>query len=72
MTDATRETTYQCPTCRRLELFVQPQCEEGHGEGCPDWACVICGTALFVDTSFADGEQVEVERVRGSKAPRVA
>ena len=54
------ETTYQCPTCRRLQLFEQPVCPDGHGAECPDWMCVVCGTALFVDPAFVLGPDVEV------------
>ena len=36
-----------CPECRADQLFEQPECAEGHGPDCPDWACVECGFAIF-------------------------
>ena len=38
-----------CPTCRRDQLTEKPPCTDGHGESCPDRACVECGTALLFD-----------------------
>ncbi len=35
-----------CPTCARENLAEAPPCPDGHGETCPDLACVECGTAL--------------------------
>jgi hypothetical protein len=45
------ETTYDCPTCRKRQPFEQPPCKDGHGEACPEWTCVVCGVALWVDLS---------------------
>ena len=38
-----------CPTCARESLAETPPCPDGHGDECPDRACVECGTALLVD-----------------------
>lgn len=38
-----------CPTCARDCLAETPPCLDGHGELCPDRACVECGTALLLD-----------------------
>lgn len=38
-----------CPTCARDCLAEAPPCSDGHGEQCPDRACVGCGTALLLD-----------------------
>jgi hypothetical protein len=38
-----------CPTCARESLAEAPPCSDGHGEQCPDRACVDCGTALLID-----------------------
>jgi hypothetical protein len=35
-----------CPTCARETLTEAPPCPDGHGENCPDRACLECGTAL--------------------------
>ena len=35
-----------CPTCSRETLTEAPPCPDGHGESCPDRACLECGTAL--------------------------
>jgi hypothetical protein len=40
-----------CPECRSDELFEQPECLEEHGGDCPDWACVMCGYAIFTGPS---------------------
>jgi hypothetical protein len=38
-----------CPTCARECLAETPPCPDGHGESCPDRACIECGTALMLD-----------------------
>jgi hypothetical protein len=38
-----------CPTCGRECLAEAPPCPDGHGDECPDRACVECGTALLLD-----------------------
>jgi hypothetical protein len=38
-----------CPTCARDSLAEAPPCPDGHGDECPDRACVECGTALVLD-----------------------
>ena len=38
-----------CPTCLRECLAEAPPCPDGHGDECPDRACVDCGTALVLD-----------------------
>jgi hypothetical protein len=38
-----------CPSCARECLAETPPCPDGHGEACPDRACVDCGTALLLD-----------------------
>jgi hypothetical protein len=38
-----------CPTCARESLAETPPCPDGHGDECPDKACVECGTALVID-----------------------
>ena len=37
-----------CSSCESKQLFEQPPCEDGHGEGCLDLACVTCGSALVI------------------------
>jgi hypothetical protein len=41
--------TLFCPTCRDERLTETPPCPDGHGDACPDRACVDCGTALMLD-----------------------
>jgi hypothetical protein len=41
-----------CPTCARECLAEAPPCQDGHGDGCPDRACVHCGTALLLDVAL--------------------
>jgi hypothetical protein len=38
-----------CPTCARESLAEAPPCPDGHGDECPDRACVECGAALLLD-----------------------
>ena len=38
-----------CPNCERDCLAETPPCSDGHGDACPDRACVDCGTALWLD-----------------------
>jgi hypothetical protein len=38
-----------CPTCARECLAEMPPCRDGHGDQCPDRACIECGTALLLD-----------------------
>ena len=38
-----------CPSCECERLAETPPCPDGHGEACPDRACVECGTALLLD-----------------------
>lgn len=43
--------TEHCPACDAFREFAQPPCVDGHtddGGECPEWACVDCGTALFL------------------------
>lgn len=42
-----------CPTCGDERLAETPPCPDGHGAGCPDRACVECGTALLLDAPLA-------------------
>jgi|GEM_PF-860279 len=39
---------YWCPECAGERGFEQPPCLDGHGEDCPERACVDCGFALLV------------------------
>jgi hypothetical protein len=38
-----------CPSCQHECLAETPPCPDGHGDQCPDRACVECGTALVLD-----------------------
>lgn len=41
-----------CPSCERECLAEAPPCQDGHGDQCPDRACVECGTALLLDAQL--------------------
>lgn len=41
-----------CPNCDRDCLAETPPCADGHGDQCPDRACVECGTALVLDAQL--------------------
>ena len=38
-----------CPDCSDVRMVETPQCDDGHGEDCPERACIVCGAALFYD-----------------------
>ena len=37
-----------CPSCRSPQSVEVPPCGDGHGDCCPDRACMACGYALVV------------------------
>jgi hypothetical protein len=51
-----------CPSCARECLAEIPPCRDGHGEACPDRACVECGTALLLDVPLV---QLALQRTAG-------
>ncbi|MEO9139311.1 MAG: hypothetical protein ABI345_09625 [Jatrophihabitans sp.] len=54
-----------CPTCVGERLTEVPPCADGHGDQCPDRACVECGTALLLDAQL-------VQLVSGPSSRRAA
>ncbi len=42
-----------CTPCGDEQVFEVPPCEDGHGEDCPDLACVGCGSAVVVGLVLA-------------------
>lgn len=40
--------TWECHDCAGEREFVQPECTDGHGFDCPEWACLECGAAVLV------------------------
>lgn len=62
-----------CPSCARECLAETPPCPDGHGELCPDRACVECGTALLLDAPlFALARPRRRRPVRPSRARSAA
>jgi hypothetical protein len=59
-----------CPTCGEPREAEVPPCPDGHQGGCPDRACVECGTALVVDpptaTEHTDGQPARRSRPRAA------
>ena len=53
-----------CPTCAGERLAEVPPCPDGHGDDCPDRACVECGTALLLDAPLF--ELAAARRVRSA------
>lgn len=45
-----------CADCGGERLFEQPPCADGHGEMCPELACVGCGSAMLVGDPLLDPE----------------
>jgi hypothetical protein len=56
-----------CPECAELVAFEQPPCVDGHGADCPEWVCVVCGTALLIGVSLG-----EVQGPARTSHPRAA
>jgi hypothetical protein len=42
-------STHHCAACGDERAFEQPPCVEGHGDPCPELACVDCGAAILLD-----------------------
>ena len=59
-----------CPTCGAPRETEVPPCADGHQGGCPDRACVECGTALVVDPLMA-AEYAATQPARRTR-PRAA
>jgi hypothetical protein len=59
-----------CPSCARECLAETPPCPDGHGDACPDRACVECGTALLLDAPLF--ELAVGELAAGGRARRAA
>jgi hypothetical protein len=38
----------RCPGCSTQTMFEQPPCEDGHGDDCPDLACMECGFGIVL------------------------
>lgn len=57
-----------CPTCRGERLAETPPCLDGHGDKCPDRACVDCGTALLLDAPLFEFAMRRRERRRSRRA----
>jgi len=49
-----------CSSCAAAREFVALECFDGHGEDCPERACMVCGVALLVPVLIEP--QVVVER----------
>lgn len=58
--------TLFCPTCHDERLAETPPCVDGHGDACPDRACIDCGTALMFDAPLVD---LALGRRRPAHAP---
>ena len=44
----TEALIHHCSACGTERPFEQPPCLDGHGDDCPEWACVDCGGALLI------------------------
>jgi hypothetical protein len=44
----TEALIHNCSACGTERPFEQPPCVDGHGDDCPEWACVHCGGALLI------------------------
>lgn len=45
-----------CAECGEVRAFETPPCADGHGDDCPERACVECGFAVFVGVIPAPAE----------------
>jgi hypothetical protein len=54
----------RCSGCRAEREFERPPCGDGHGGDCPEYACVACGSAVFLGVVPVDSEvPLETRRV---------
>jgi hypothetical protein len=44
------ERELYCDSCRGVQLFEVPPCEDGHGADCPELVCTDCGAAVLIAT----------------------
>lgn len=42
-----------CAECRGARVFHQPDCDDGHGGDCPEWACLECGHGVSTSVVLA-------------------
>ena len=47
------EMTGDCPECGPARVFIQPhpgagQCPDTADGACPEWFCLVCGTAMLI------------------------
>ena len=57
-----------CATCGGERLAEAPPCLDGHGDNCPDRACVECGTALLLDAPLFESAMRRRQRGRSRHA----
>ena len=51
-----------CTECSAEQEFEVPPCADGHGEDCPDLACVGCGAAVVLGVADVHlGELVQAQ-----------
>lgn len=43
-----------CHDCSAERAFERPECRDGHGGDCTEWACTDCGLALIVGDILDD------------------
>lgn len=65
-----------CAECGDEQAFEQPPCADGH-DACPEWFCVECGYAIFLDpvavevaSPVRDAGRREWRRPRGTADSR--
>jgi hypothetical protein len=51
-----------CSCCAATREFVALECVDGHGEDCPEHACIVCGVALLLPVKM-EPDVVEERRV---------
>jgi hypothetical protein len=44
----------RCSSCGRERPFEQPPCRDGHGDDCPECACIDCGEAILIGLPLID------------------
>ena len=42
-------SVHHCSVCGDERPFERPPCADGHGDLCPELACVDCGTAILIE-----------------------
>ena len=49
-----------CSPCGQEQPFEVPPCIDGHGDGCPDLACLECGHAVVLAVALEEPAELAI------------